>query len=401
MKTNVALVGAGGFGVHYLNTLFDPVSQQKINFVGVIDPYAEKSPLFSDIQQRNIPIYDDLTGFFAHNSAEIVCIASPIQFHMPHTLTCLENGANVLCEKPICATIQDALKMAQAEACADGFVAIGYQWSFSDAIQSLKHDVLTGVLGQPVRLKCQVYWPRPAAYYGRNSWAGKIQLGDGTWVLDSPVNNATAHYLHNMFFILDASLTSAQAELYRANPIENYDTAAVRCYTDQNVEILFYTTHACLNTINPIFDYEFENAHVIYQADDREADIIAHFNNGDTKNYGNPFATNTHKLWQCVDAIQNGGSIACTIKDATPLTRCINAIQESVPKIAAFPDHLINREGEQDNQLRWVTGLKDTLQACYEHNQLPAEMKAVDWAQVSRLVNLQDYDHFPMQTPAR
>ncbi len=401
MKTTVALVGANGYGMHYLNTLFDKAYEESIDFVGIIDPYAEHSPVLAEIQQRKIPIFHSLEGFFATRSAELVCIASPIQFHMPHTITCLEHGANVLCEKPLCATIQDAHKMAEAEAQANGFVAIGYQWSFSDAIQSLKEDVRNGVLGRPLRLKCQVYWPRSGAYYSRNSWAGKIQLEDGTWVLDSPVNNATAHYLHNMFFILDADVTQVQAELYRANPIENYDTATVRCLTSEGTEILFYTTHASPNNINPIFDYEFEKARVTYQADDRAADIIAHFNNGHRKNYGNPFENNTHKLWQCIDAIQNGGSIACTIQDATPLTRCVNAIQDSVPQITNFPSELINQVGEGAAQLRWVTGLEELLHECYANNQLPVETGKVDWSRAGEIVYLKGYDYFPMKQPAR
>ena len=47
-----------------------------------------------------------------------------------------------------------------------------------------------------------------------------------------------------MFFILgsgnssDAYPAAVQAELYRARDIENYDTAALRCWTQGGVEIL-------------------------------------------------------------------------------------------------------------------------------------------------------------------
>ena len=127
---------------------------------------------------------------------------------------------------------------------------IGYQWSFSKAIQSLKNDIIKGLFGKPIRLKTLALWPRDDEYYGRNNWAGRIKENQGKWVLDSPMNNAVAHYLHNMFYVLgfevDSSAVPKQviAECYRANPIENYDTAVCRILTTDDVEILFYASHA-------------------------------------------------------------------------------------------------------------------------------------------------------------
>ena len=45
-------------------------------------------------------------------------------------------------------------------------------------------------------------WPRDERYYSRNGWAGVKRTNDGTWILDSPTNNACAHFLHNMFYVL-------------------------------------------------------------------------------------------------------------------------------------------------------------------------------------------------------
>ncbi len=187
----VALVGAGGYGQYYANELLNN-HQDRIQLVGVIDPFVERSPYVDAFRAGRIPLYNDLSDFFQASTAQLVCIASPIQLHAEQTIMALEHGASVLCEKPLCATIQDARRMAEADAQASGFAAIGYQWSFSPAIQSLKADILNGTLGRPVRLKSRVYWPRTNAYYSRNRWAGRINLDDGAWVLDSPAGNAAA-----------------------------------------------------------------------------------------------------------------------------------------------------------------------------------------------------------------
>jgi hypothetical protein len=74
-----------------------------------------------------------------------------------------------------------------------------------------------------------------AANDAENRTNALLLLGHaGLGIFDSPANNATAHFLHNMFYLLGATReTSAapavvQAELYRANAIENFDTAAIR-----------------------------------------------------------------------------------------------------------------------------------------------------------------------------
>ena len=84
----------------------------------------------------------------------------------------------MLCEKPISATIQEARAMMAKEAETGRFVAVGYQWSFSDAI-CLKADVQAGVLGRPKRLKTLIFWPRNEEYYKR-SWAGKQKTARAT-----------------------------------------------------------------------------------------------------------------------------------------------------------------------------------------------------------------------------
>ena len=98
--------------------------------------------------------------------------------------------------------MQDVDAMIAADSQAAGFCAIGFQWSFSSAIQALKHDILAGRWGAMRQMKTIIGWPRSHAYYGRNDWAGQIRSATGQLVLDSPIANATAHFLHNCFMCL-------------------------------------------------------------------------------------------------------------------------------------------------------------------------------------------------------
>ncbi|MBN1875778.1 MAG: Gfo/Idh/MocA family oxidoreductase [Anaerolineae bacterium] len=408
-EITIALVALGGYGNFYLKDLFNIPPECNARFVAGIDPNPAACRYMEAFESSGIPIYPDLQSFYAESWADLVIISAPIHLHAPFTMTALAHGSHVLCEKPVAATLQEAQQMAAAAekgVTPEGkpaIVGIGYQWSYAAAIQALKRDVMDGVLGRPLRLRTKVLWPRPASYYQRNTWAARLKTAGGQWILDSPAHNATAHYLHNCFYVLgETRETSAwpvdvQAELYRANSIENYDTAAIRSHTAQGTEILFYTSHPVFNNIGPIFTYEFENAVVRYDEDHRTGAIIAHFHDGQTKDYGNPFAGENDKLWQMLDAVRGGMFPACSIQGAMPQVVCTNGAQESMWNVTEFPENVVRyHDGPEADRLTWVEGLQETLEDCYDRGVLPSESEKVSWANVGKVIDLKDYRRFPM-----
>jgi predicted dehydrogenase len=320
------------------------------------------------------------------SAPELAVLSTPLQLHAQQTCHALLRESHVLCEKPLCVTPGQIREMIRARDRAKRIVAVGYQWSFSPAIQKLKADVLAGVFGKPKRLRTLVLWPRDEAYYRRNRWAGAMNDGNGNPVLDSPVNNACAHYLHNPFYLLgprvDLSAEPARvtAELYRANKIENYDTAALRCFTTDGVEILFIVSHAVAQMKGPIFSYECERATIDFT--DREpAGIVARFADGATRNYGSPNDQKYEKLWGTMSAIRSGGRSVCGIEAAASHTRCTWAAQQSVPEITTFPPHVVRAQGVEGSRKTWVEGLDDVLDLCYQQWKLPSELvAAAPWA---------------------
>ncbi len=403
-EVTVAMVALGGYGNSYLPELFNASAEHNARFVAGIDPNPVACRFLDTFKETGVPIYPDLDSFYAASSADLVVLSPPIHLHLPFVQKALAHGSHVLCEKPVTATVQDAWKMVEAQRASGKLVGIGYQWSYSPAIQALKRDVMDGVLGRPLRLRTKVFWPRAASYYGRNTWAAKLKAPNGAWILDSPAHNATAHYLHNCFYILgETRETSAwpvdvQAELYRANPIENYDTAAIRSYTAEGVEILFYTAHPVPNNIGPIFSYEFEHAVVTYEA--YSESMLAHFRDGSVKDYGNPYAGQIeNKLWQAVDAARSaatrtGAPLACSIEGAIPEVLCTNGAQESMWEIAEFPENIIRYRDDGD-RLTWVEGLQEALETCFDQGKLPYEVGAYSWAKSGALIDLRDYRAFP------
>jgi hypothetical protein len=113
----------------------------------------------------------------------------------------------------------------------------------------LKQAIADGKLGKVTAIRAAGCWPRQDSYYSRAAWAGKMLL-DGAPVFDGPATNAFAHLIHNIMYLAAAERdgfaipVEVAAELYRARPIESYDTACLRGRFHSGIEFNLAVTHA-------------------------------------------------------------------------------------------------------------------------------------------------------------
>jgi predicted dehydrogenase len=382
-EVRILMVGIGGYGDFYLRALESIQTRCNQGIVAVVDPMAKNSEHWVELDTKRTPLFDTIQEFTASGiTADLAVISSPIAFHADQACHALNTGMNVLCEKPLTATMAEAQRMIDAASKAENngrFLEIGYQWSFSEAIQNLKKDVLTGVFGRPRTVKTWVAWPRKKSYYRRNSWAGCIHDKHGRPVYDSPANNATAHFLHNMLFVLgpqmdqSASPVTVESECYRANPIENFDAACCRVKTEQGADALFYTAHCVEKEIGPVFKFEFDHAVVDYPVNGL---IRATFADGTIQEYGDPNSRPERKLIHCLERIAGvvgENTTICSAEAAAAQTACINALQKA--PILTFPAERVRVKAEKDgDSLTYVVGLEEIMGEAFEKERLLSEV---------------------------
>jgi predicted dehydrogenase len=375
----------GGYGASYLKDLLSQQPTDTMRFIAAADPVPSHCEFLSEVQSRRIPVYPTLEALLAQVTPDLVVLSTPPQLHAEQVILSLGQGCHVLCEKPVACDAEDVKQMIAARDRTENLVAVGYQWSFSPAILRLKNDVINGRFGKPTRLRTMVLWPRDERYYTRNDWAGKQRDSQGRQVLDSPVNNACSHFLHNMFFVLGPQMdqsdvpTKVVAELYRANPIENYDTGIIRCETSTGAELLFIASHATQSQVNPRLKYEFERA-TIHFGGDFGSQLVAHLSDGTVVNYGQPAEASTRtKLNDICEAILNQRPVACGLEAAASQTLCMLAAQRSMPQITEFPAGMIVKSGEPGDRSFCVTDLESKLTECYERFLLPSDA-GFEWA---------------------
>lgn len=384
-KITVLMVGIGGYAQLYLDELLYQPKAEGFEIVGAVDPFPERSSLYEELKKRGIPVYASVEEFYEQHSAQLAIVVTPIHLHAKQSIYCMEHGSDVLCEKPLCAVPEEAERMMEARERTGRRLAVGYQWCHCEGILRLKQDVLNGVYGKIRRIRTIVLYPRDLAYYGRSYWPGKRQLPTGEWVLDSVASNATAHYLQNMLFLTGSRMdrsarpASMEAEVYRANPIEMFDTCAMRMRTDNDVELVYLVSHAvpmdALRQAQFVLEGELGTAAVSYEGEKQS--LTGTLKDGTVIEYKAPDAEPVRKLYAMQEAILEDKPLPCVPETAMAHVECIYRLAESFPETPVFPEEYI--EFNEEARQYTCRDLEKQLDQCWQDGKLPSE-EGFGWA---------------------
>ncbi len=371
----IGVSGAGGYGYYYLKAMLEKNGQGNFELTAVFDPRITDLPILDELERSSTKYYADYDSFKqTFSRLDLVVIVSPIHFHASQCKDALNAGCNVLLDKPLSGSLQDALMIQDAERKSGKWVMVGYQWTFSAAIQRLKLDLISGKYGRIKKAKSLVLWPRSYEYYNRNDWAGKKNMATGLTVNDNPLNNAMAHFLHNLLYLCGENHTSSaipiggQAELFRAYNIETFDTGAILFNTAQEIQIGFYGSHVSKNPKGPLFILECQDA-VIYYGE-LSNDIVAVRNDGPTVNYGDPDADDQFlKLWVAIGRCLGVDGPTCSTESALQHTKIIQALSDQV-RVMDFSNDTIT---DLKDDRRYIDGLGYMLLSSYQQGVLPSK----------------------------
>jgi UDP-N-acetylglucosamine 3-dehydrogenase len=98
----------------------------------------------------------------SEESLDLVSIVAPTSLHLPVTLAALAAGANVLVEKPIAATREEAVAMMDAATDAGKMLTVGHIERFNPAIRELRRRLEANELGRIFQIKATRLGPFPA-----------------------------------------------------------------------------------------------------------------------------------------------------------------------------------------------------------------------------------------------
>lgn len=153
----VAVVGLGMMGRNHLRVW---EAAEDVEVVAVADP--DPAALERVTGGRQLRGYEDAERMFAEERLDLVSVVAPTSLHLPVTLAALRAGANVLVEKPIAATREEAVAMIAAAEDAGRMLTVGHIERFNPAIRELRRRLAEGELGRIFQITATRLGPFPA-----------------------------------------------------------------------------------------------------------------------------------------------------------------------------------------------------------------------------------------------
>ncbi|MCI6176881.1 Gfo/Idh/MocA family oxidoreductase [bacterium] len=382
----VLLLGVCGYGSNYIKE----ISERDIPGVrieGICEVVPNVADLYPIIREQNIPIYKSPEEFYREHQAELAVVSTPIHLHYQQIVTCLQNGSNVLTEKPVCTSVQGARKLEELERQTGKFISVGYQLNYSRDVLALKQDILSGKFGKPVSMKALHAMRRGDKYYARNGWAGRIAVNNCA-VNDSPFNNACAHQFQIMTFLLGdrmdraMELARVEAEPYKANRhVENFDAIAIHAETVNRVPVWYFTAHALQEKkLGPVAEYRFEKGTVYFGRDygsGPKAEYVYEGDDGTVTDYGKiAKGERLQKFYDAIQAVRTGSRPVCTVQCAIPHLEAVEQIAR-IP-IVQVPEPWMQDLHEEDDTFHTIKDLQKTFTWCYTHQEMPSSVGFLD-----------------------
>lgn len=154
--TRVAVVGVGMMGRNHVRVYSE---MPGVELVAIVDQnQALASPLSA---LYHVPLYSDFREMVEKEKPEAVSVAVPTEFHYEVTKGLLDMGCNVLVEKPIAATLEQAWELLNLANRRNCVLTVGHIERFNPAIVELKRRLDSGELGRVFQVHARRVGPFP------------------------------------------------------------------------------------------------------------------------------------------------------------------------------------------------------------------------------------------------
>ena len=137
---------------------------------------------------RSIKVYTDYKDMLANEELELVSIATESGKHASIALDCIDAGCNLIIEKPIALSLEDADRIIEAAKEKGVKVCACHQNRFNKSIQKIREAVERRRFGRLFYGTAHIRWNRGYEYYSRAKWRGTWEQ-DGGALMNQCIHN--------------------------------------------------------------------------------------------------------------------------------------------------------------------------------------------------------------------
>ena len=247
----ISIVGCGSISAAHIGAI-SRINDAKI--ISVADCIAERAQAVS--QKCEAKAFTSLEDVLADEKPDVLHICTPHYLHVPMSCTAMEQGIDVLCEKP-CAITEEQLKtLRDIQRKTGAKFGVCFQNRYNCSSLFLKNIIDSGKYGELKGMRAIVTWRRDADYYATGDWRGKLATEGGGVLI-----NQAIHTLDLMNWLSGgiSAVTAHVSNDHLQGVIEVEDTVSALVEFKRGFRGLFYATNAHAVTSPIILEASFEN----------------------------------------------------------------------------------------------------------------------------------------------
>ena len=214
-KLRVAVVGLG-VGFQHLSAFRDLSDLYEL--AAVCDPVESKRDLAVNVLgvERGVADFEELMQM---TDVDVIDICTPPDLHRPMAMRALEQGFDVVCEKPLAGSLADVDAIAACEAESRGRLMPIFQYRFGRGIERMRRLLDADVPGKAFVASVETFWRRDASYYAVE-WRGRFDTELGGVCVSHAIHS------HDLLVSLLGPVNRVFAHVdTRVNDIETEDCA--------------------------------------------------------------------------------------------------------------------------------------------------------------------------------
>ncbi len=233
--TRVAVVGCGDISSEHFTAI---AANPDVLLVGVSD--SDPGRLEAAASAWSCPGYADYRQLVAEQRPDVVHICTPHHLHADMAIHCLDQDVNVLLEKPLATTVDDAAAVVDAADRSSAQVGVCFQNRYNATSRRLREIVDTEQFGTVQSAVASVIWSREASYYQRREWRGRWATAGGGVLINQAIHtlDLLQWYLGDVHEVRGTAST-----LLLPEPIEVEDTASMVLLHGGGRRSIFFATN--------------------------------------------------------------------------------------------------------------------------------------------------------------
>ena len=199
-KRKLALVGTGSRGTSMWGRSVMERYSSTLEFVGLCDANIKRANYARGLFAKTAAVYHskDFDKMIQETKPDTVIVTTTDAFHADYVTRALNQGCDVICEKPLVTDASQATEILAAEKRSGKKIYTTFNARFGNSTEEIKKILTSGELGKVISAEFQEYLDvdHGASYFRR--WHGKIRYSGSLLV------HKASHHFDQMNWWLDA-----------------------------------------------------------------------------------------------------------------------------------------------------------------------------------------------------